>query len=196
MQKVMIGAAAAAALVLVSMPAVAHPGHGHEAGLAAGLLHPLGGVDHLAAMLAVGLWAGFAGAARRWLWPAAFVAGMAAGIALGWSSAMSTSVELLIAATLLALGAALGARWSPSAAFGAVAVVAAGVVHGVAHDAEMPGHAVDAPFVAGILATTVMLHAVGVAAATRLRDVASARGVAGVACAGLGLVVIAGTMIG
>lgn len=116
----------AAAALVVSAPALAHPGHGHEAGFAAGLLHPLGGLDHLAAMLAVGLWAGLAGETRRWVWPAAFLAGMAVGGALGWWSVLPAGIGLLIGVTLLALGAALLARWSPAVALGAAAIAAAG----------------------------------------------------------------------
>jgi urease accessory protein len=193
----MIGAAAtAAAVVLVSVPAVAHPGHGHEAGFAAGLLHPVSGADHLAAMLAVGLWAGFAGEGRRWFWPAAFVAGMAAGIVFGWSSLIPAGIELVIAATLVVLGSALFARWSPPAVLGAAAIGVAAIAHGAAHGAAMPGEAFDAAFVAGILAATAALHALGIAAAVRLRAVASAQGLAGLACAALGLVFVAGTLVG
>lgn len=195
MRRRVVGALAAA-LALAAAPAVAHPGHSHEAGFAAGVIHPLSGFDHLAAMLAVGLWAGFAGGGRRWLWPAAFVAAMAGGVAFGWSSLLPSGVELLIAATLLALGSALLARWSPAAAVGAIAVAAAGAVHGFVHGAEMPSAAFDGAFVAGLLAATGMLHAVGVAAAARLSAFAQAPRVAGAACVGLGVFLAAGALLG
>ncbi len=187
-------AAVAAMVALVALPAAAHPGHGHEAGFAGGLLHPLGGIDHLAAMLAVGLWAGFAGGGRPWLWPAAFVAAMACGIALGWSSLLPTGAEVMIAATLLALGAALAMRWSPAAMLGAAAVAAAGAVHGVVHGAELPGASFDVAFVAGLLAATATLHALGVAAAARLAAWPVAPRIAGLGCAGFGAVLAAGAV--
>lgn len=187
--------AAAAAIALCAEPALAHPGHEHEAGFVAGLLHPLTGLDHLAAMLAVGLWAGFSGAGRRWVWPAAFLAGMAGGIAIGWSSLLPAGIELAIAATLLALGGALVLRWSPAAAIGAAAVAVAGLVHGVVHGAEMPGSVFDMPLAAGLLVATAGLHALGVVAASRLSGLALAPRVAGLACAGLGLVAAAGALV-
>lgn len=189
-------AAVAAMVALVALPAAAHPGHGHEAGFAGGLLHPLGGgIDHLAAMLAVGLWAGFVGGGRPWLWPAAFVAAMAGGIALGWSSLLPTGAEVLIAATLLALGAALAIRWSPAAMIGAAAVAAAGAVHGVVHGAELTGASFDVAFAAGLLAATAGLHALGVTAAARLAAWPVAPRLAGLGCAGFGAVLAAGAVL-
>ena len=65
-------------LMLAAGPALAHPGHGSTASFAAGIAHPFGGLDHIAVMVAVGLWAALKGGRALWLWPAAFVGVMLA----------------------------------------------------------------------------------------------------------------------
>ena len=70
-------------LVLAAGPALAHPGHGSTASFAAGIAHPFGGLDHIAVMVAVGLWAALKGGRALWVWPAAFVGVMLIGGALG-----------------------------------------------------------------------------------------------------------------
>lgn len=98
-------------LALASSAALAHSGHaGHDSAMLAGLSHPLGGADHLLAMLAVGLWAGQQGGAARWQAPLAFVALLAVGGALGAAGLWLPGVEAGIAASVLALGLLLAAR--------------------------------------------------------------------------------------
>ncbi len=70
-------------LVLGASPALAHPGHGSAVSFAAGVAHPLSGLDHIAVMVAVGLWAALKGGRALWVWPAAFVGVMLIGGALG-----------------------------------------------------------------------------------------------------------------
>jgi urease accessory protein len=187
---------AAVFVVLFSLPALAHPGHGHD-GLAAGLMHPIGGVDHLAAMLAVGLWAGLAGGARRWVWPATFVAAMVVGAAAGWAGLPILGVEAVIAASVLALGAAIAAGWSPAVALGAAMVAGFGIAHGVAHGVEMPGGSLMSLYALGFVSGTALLHAAGLALAVALSAYGArlAPRLAGGAIASLGLVLVAGAFV-
>lgn len=189
-----VGAALAA--TLFALPASAHPGH-DQAGLVAGLMHPIGGLDHLAAMLAVGLWAGLVGGTRRWVWPACFVAAMVAGALAGWSGLPIPAVETAIAASVLALGAAIAAGWSPAVAVGAALIAAFGLAHGHAHGTEMPDGVLLGGYAAGFVTGTALLHAAGLALAVGLPAWGGrlAPRLAGGALASLGLVLVAATLI-
>jgi urease accessory protein len=94
-------------LLSLSMPAEAHTGHGLAYDFQAGLRHPLFGIDHILAMVGVGLWAGWlGGAARAWL-PAAFLASMAIGASLPYAGIALQGAEVAVAASVLAIGAIL-----------------------------------------------------------------------------------------
>jgi urease accessory protein len=120
------------------------------------------GLDHLLAMLAVGLWAAQLGGRWTWAVPLAFVGSMAAGGALGFAGARLPLVEPMIAASVLALGLLVALRvrlrWSGLALVGAFAVF-----HGIAHAAEIPAEASRLVYVAGFVLASVLLHATGVA---------------------------------
>ncbi|MCS6854774.1 MAG: HupE/UreJ family protein [Elioraea sp.] len=179
--------------VFAAVPAAAHTGHGDTAGLVSGLLHPLTGLDHLAAMLAVGLWAGFAGGLRAWAWPAAFVAAMLVGAVIGWQAVAMGGVEVAIAASVFALGLLVAAGWRAPVAAGLALIAAFGLAHGYAHGAEAPADGSGFAYTAGFLAATAVLHAAGLALATALRRPLLVRGLgAGVALFGLALVAAAG----
>src|SRR5665647_1593880 len=94
----------AALLALGATPAFAHPGHSLTDSFAAGVAHPLGGLDHMAVMIAVGLWAALKGGRALWIWPAAFVGVMLAGGALGMAHVALPFVESGILASVVALG--------------------------------------------------------------------------------------------
>ena len=187
--------AAAVATTLFALPALAHPGQG-DVSLGAGLMHPIGGVDHLAAMVAVGLWAGLVGGPRRWLWPAAFVAAMVAGAALGWASLPLAGVEALIAAILLALGVTIALGWTPAVASGGLMIAGFGIAHGFAHGAEMPGETLFSPYAAGFVVATALLHAAGRGLAVALTGFQGrlAPRLAGGALASLGVDLLVGTI--
>src|SRR6056297_1396891 len=96
-------------VVLISTgagPALAHSGHGATTGLIAGLAHPVFGLDHLLAMLAVGLWSGFVLPRRFWLGAAVFMAAMVVGAALSWAGIALPFVEAGIVASVVLFGAA------------------------------------------------------------------------------------------
>jgi urease accessory protein len=152
----------AIAFVAVSgSAAFAHPGHG--GGLADGLTHPFTGIDHMLAMVAVGLWAAQLGGRAIFALPLAFPLMMAAGAALGMSGMAMPWAEIGIVASVVVLGAmvALGVRASLAVSVALVGVFA--IFHGYAHGSEFPGSASPWLYGAGFIAATLVLHAIGIA---------------------------------
>jgi urease accessory protein len=139
----------------------------HALGLVDGLLHPFTGLDHLAAMLAVGFWSALS-TRRVWLAPLAFANMLLVGALMGMSGIALPALEPLVAATVLALGLLVATR----AQFpGAVAAALAGgfaVFHGMAHGLEFSGASPVATLV-GMVAGTAVLHGLGLAAGLALR---------------------------
>ena len=152
------------ALTLFLSPAVAvaHTGHDHS-GLLAGMAHPMLGLDHLLAMLAVGLWAAQQSGAARWLVPLSFVASMLMGGLLGFGGLHIPLLESGIAASVLALGllVAVAMRLPTPVAVGLTALFA--LTHGVAHGLELPALTSPWGYAAGFIAATAALHASGYA---------------------------------
>ena len=142
-------------LLAASFGALAHPGD-HAGGFAHGFAHPFAGLDHLLAMVAVGLWAARFSGLPRWILPLAFVSFMALGTGLALPM-----VEPMIAASVLVLGlgAALGRRLPVAAGAALTALFA--LYHGQAHFAEMPADASLAGFALGMLSATALLHGAG-----------------------------------
>lgn len=139
-----------------------------EMGLFDGLLHPLTGLDHLAAMLAVGFWSALT-ARRLWTTPLAFAAMLLVGALLGLSGIALPAVEPMIAASLLVLGLLVALRAHLPAVLATALVGLFAVFHGVAHGTELTGAAhVGAPL-AGMLITTVALHVAGLGLGLALR---------------------------
>jgi len=146
--------------------ALAHTGdHGSTGmapGLASGLAHPFMGLDHLLAMVAVGVLAVQLGGRLLWALPATFVAAMAAGALAGTYGIALPQVEGMIALSVLVLGLlvaiAAGARWQ----WPVTLVALFALFHGHAHGAEMPALGSPALYFAGFLAATAVLHAIGV----------------------------------
>jgi urease accessory protein len=171
-------ALAALALAAPSL-AHAHPGL-HMHGFEAGVVHPLIGLDHLLAMVAVGFWAASLGGAARWIVPGAFVSFMTLGAIVGANLGVDfPQVEYAIAASVIALGLLLAfeVRIPTSAAAALVGVFA--VFHGYAHGAEAPAGQSFALFGAGFVLATAALHGVGLAlGALRFGRIARLAGVA------------------
>lgn len=159
---IMVVTIVAAAMIAIPTVASAHPGHEGTPGLVHGFLHPLGGLDHILAMVAVGLFAARLGGRALWLVPASFVVTMAvAGIA-GMTGFALPYVEAGIALSILVLGAAIALEWTMpvAAAMGLVAFFA--VFHGHAHGAEMPQTMSGLAYGMGFVAATAALHALGI----------------------------------
>lgn len=149
-----------AALVVIPSLALAHPGHGDEARFLSGLTHPLLGVDHLLAMVAVGLWAALAGGRAMPVLPLAFLAAMLAGGLAGAGAAEQPVVEPVILASVIVLGAAVAVALRLPLGVSAGLVALFGAAHGFAHGVEGPG---GAEYAAGFLIATAALHGLGLA---------------------------------
>lgn len=173
----------------LSAPALAHTGIGaHGSGFGAGFLHPLMGLDHMLAMLGIGLWAAQLGKRATWMVPMAFVAVMVGGAVLALSGATLPMVEFGIAGSVLVIGAlvALGARMPVGLAMTIAGAFA--LFHGFAHGTELLGFAHPAAYGAGFVAATALLHAagVGIAYLVRGRAVKLPFRIAGAAMAAVG----------
>jgi urease accessory protein len=156
-----------------SSAAFAHPGH-DVSGLAAGLMHPFSGLDHLLAMVAVGLWAAQGnkkgGERKIWLLPATFMTMLAvgAGIATQWQSL--PLVETGIATSVLALGLLIALAMQLPASLSIAVTGLFGLLHGYAHGLELPQSAAPAEYALGFLAATASLHLGGIAMGVATRD--------------------------
>jgi len=154
-------------LALVApLPALAHPGGEHVSGALAGFLHPLGGLDHLAAMLAVGAWGGLLGGRARWLLPLGFIGGMVAGGLTGGMGVPLPMVEAGIMASVIVLGALVCGAARISLPVCMALLAGFGLLHGHAHAAEIAG-AGALSFGIGALSATALLHGLGLLAASR-----------------------------
>ncbi len=149
-------------LLLASSAAFAHPGH-NVSGFAAGLMHPFSGLDHLLAMVAVGLWAALSGGRQMWLLPAVFLTMLAcgAGIAMQWQSL--PLVETGIATSVLSLGLVIMLSLQFPAALSVCITALFGLLHGYAHGLELPDSAAPVEYALGFLAATATLHLIGIA---------------------------------
>jgi urease accessory protein len=177
------------AALAIAAPAEAHTFGAAGAGLAQGLVHPFAGLDHLLAMVAIGLWAAQQGGRALWLVPASFVLVMAVGGALALAGIDVPLVEPAIALSVLVLGLAVAAGLRVPMAAGMALAGAFALFHGHAHGAELPMAATPWAYALGFLAATAALHGIGLAIGRMLTSPAGARlvrfGGAGIAAAGL-----------
>jgi urease accessory protein len=156
--------------------AFAHTGAGETSGLLLGLTHPFAGLDHIIAMVAVGVLAVVVGGRARWLVPASFIAMMVVGFLLGRAGVAVPLVELGIALSGIAIGgaAALGRQIPAAAAMALVGVFA--VFHGHAHGSEMAAGASSLQYALGFVVSTALLHLAGAAGAIGIVELASRYG--------------------
>jgi urease accessory protein len=175
-----------------STAAFAHVGDHSHMSVTEGLLHPLSGLDHILAMVAVGLWASQIGGRALWLLPLTFPAVMAVGAALGFGGVALPYVEAGIALSVLVLGAAIALALRPSLAFSIPLIGAFALLHGYSHGLELPADASALSYAFGFVAATLLLHGVGIGlglAANRLPVRFAAR-TAGGAIAALGVMLL------
>lgn len=157
----------AVGLTALALPAMAHAhtGLGHTHGFLAGAAHPVLGVDHVCAMIAVGLWAAQRGGRALWAVPSTFVLVMALGGALGMAGVSLPWVEPGIVASVLILGLLIAASVRLPVVLSAGVVALFAVFHGYAHGAEAPATMSGFAYGAGFMAVTATLHLVGIALA-------------------------------
>jgi urease accessory protein len=162
--------------LLVLTPALAHTGIGETTGLAHGFVHPIGGMDHVLAMVAVGLIAALTGGRALWLVPASFISMMAVGGALGMAGIGIPFVEIGIGLSVVVFGAAVALRANvPVVAAMAVAGFFA-IFHGHAHGAEMPDNVSGFEYAVGFVLATALLHAAGIGLGLAIGKMSDVRG--------------------
>lgn len=151
--------------LLVALPALAlaHEESGQAAGFVAGLAHPVSGLDHVLAMVAVGLWGAVLGPPAIWVLPVAFPLMMAVGGMLGLLGLPLPGVEIGIALSAILLGVMVLAELRPPLALAAVIVAFFAVFHGHAHGRELPEGTSALLYSVGFVVATGLLHAAGIA---------------------------------
>lgn len=153
-----------AILAVAACPAAhAHSTEGVAGGFVSGVLHPILGFDHLAAMVAVGLWGAFLGMPAIWILPVVFPLVMAFGGALGIAGVPLPGVELWIAASAVVLGVCVALAFRAPVWVAAVIVGAFAIFHGHAHGTELPQAADPLAYAAGFVLATGALHLCGIA---------------------------------
>ena len=160
------------AIVLAALwtqPAFAHIQKGEAAGLLTGFLHPISGLDHVLAMVAVGLWGAQLGAPAIWVLPVAFPLVMAMGGMLGFIGVPIPGVEIGIAASAILLGSAVMFEVRPPLVVAALVVGLFAIFHGYAHGTELPSGQSALLYSLGFVVATGCLHAVGIGIGTMHR---------------------------
>jgi urease accessory protein len=142
-------------------PALAHTGVGSTTSFSAGVAHPLGGLDHITAMVAVGLWAALKGNRALWVWPMAFVTTMLAGFAAATLGLQMPLVEPAIWSSIIILGLFVALAVKAPVWLGAAIVGFFAFFHGHAHGTEAAADSL-VPYAAGFAFATAGLHAAGI----------------------------------
>ena len=182
-----------AALMFLPSFAYAHVGVGDASGFMYGLTHPTGGLDHVCAMLAVGLWAAQMGGRLVWAVPLTFVGVMALGGALPMLGISLPFVEPGIVLSVLLLGVLIAASVRLPLLLSSSMVGLFALWHGHAHGAEMPELASGIGYALGFMLATALLHAIGIVSGLGLQRWARERAIhaagAGIALCGAYLAV-------
>ncbi|TIU35027.1 MAG: HupE/UreJ family protein [Mesorhizobium sp.] len=183
--------APAAAAALIPSLAFAHSGGFHVHGLLSGLQHPLAGIDHLLAMLLVGIIAARTGGRAAIFVPACFVAAMVAGAMLGIAGTVLPSLESGVALSLVIFGAMVALARPFPLALAATLTALFGLFHGNAHGLEIQETVGGMAYAIGFLASTLALHATGALAALTLRSRPAAIRAAGIGTSLVGVALAA-----
>ncbi|MGA7411428.1 MAG: HupE/UreJ family protein [Bryobacteraceae bacterium] len=159
-------AALLCALLLATQLAQAHIQKGEAAGFLSGVRHPVSGLDHVLAMIAVGLWGAQLGAPAIWVLPVAFPMVMAFGGMLGLMGVPLHGIEYGIAVSAIMLGAAVLFELRPPLAAAALLVGVFAIFHGYAHGTELPPGQSGLLYSMGFVIATGCLHGVGIGIGT------------------------------
>ena len=149
-------------VVFFPAPAFAHVQQGEAAGFLTGFLHPISGLDHVLAMVAVGLWGAQLGAPAIWVLPVAFPLVMAMGGMLGLMGVPVPGIEYGIATSAILLGAAVMLEMHPPLVVTAMLVGVFAIFHGHAHGTELPPNQSALLYSMGFVIATGCLHALGI----------------------------------
>jgi urease accessory protein len=149
-------------LLFCAQAVEAHAHKGEAVSFLSGLKHPISGLDHVVAMIAVGLWGAQLGAPAIWLLPIAFPMVMATGGMLGLLGVPLPGVEIGIAASAVLLGAAVMMELRPPLALAALLVGFFAIFHGYAHGSELPAGQSGLLYSIGFVMATGCLHAIGI----------------------------------
>lgn len=148
-------------VLLIPCMAQAHD-EGVSVGFLPGLTHPVLGLDHLLAMISVGILSAQMGGKAIWIVPSAFVVLMLVGGVMGMNYISLFSVELGIAVSVLVLGIAIAAEKKLPTLLAIIAVGFFALFHGHAHGTEMPEIATPLPYASGFITGTALIHVAGV----------------------------------
>lgn len=157
------GALIGGVALILAVPAQAHSGTGLPGGFLAGFEHPLGGFDHLLAMVSVGLWGAFLGRPLVYALPVVFPGMMVAGAMLAMFGLRLPAVELGIAVSVTVLGACIALSFKAPVWAASAIVAGFAICHGYAHGKELPSAADPIGYSAGFVLATGLLHVLGIA---------------------------------
>lgn len=176
-----------AAAFLAPGAAYAHVGAGDTHSFSYGFMHPIGGLDHILAMVAVGMLAANLGGRALWAVPLSFVAAMAFGGYLGVLAAEVPFVELGIALSVIVFGLAIASNVRLPIVIAMALVGVFAIFHGHAHGEEMPGDASGAAYAIGFMLATALLHIGGIALGVGIQQIGAAHWSRAARISGVGL---------
>ena len=180
------------ALAAFAAPALAHPGHTDTQSIAAGLLHPISGIDHVMVMIAVGIFAAQLGGRALYLLPLTFMCVMALGGIAGMAGLGLPFVETAIALSVLGMGVTVAMGWRLPIVSAMALVGTFAIFHGFAHGAEMPMQASGYAYGLGFVLATGSLHLAGIGLGIAMQKLPRAHKAVGVLMAAAGIGLIAG----
>ena len=151
-----------ALLASLSGRAAAHAGTGLPGGFVSGFEHPFGGIDHLLAMVSVGLWGAFPGRPLVYVLPMIFPAVMVLGAVMGMLGVPLPPVEIGIALSVFILGGCIALALKAPVWVAAATVAVFAVFHGYAHGRELPSAADPIGYSVGFVFATGLLHVAGI----------------------------------
>lgn len=161
------------ALLFSSTNLFAHPLTGTQSGFSNGIFHPLSGLDHILAMLAVGIWAAQLGGKAKWIVPLSFVGLMSIGGALGMSNINLPFTEIGILVSVIVLGVLILAGVRLPILVSSLLVGVFALCHGHTHGTELPAASSAVMYAIGFAITTVMLHLSGIGFGTVFNKIAN-----------------------
>jgi urease accessory protein len=184
-------------IALLPTVALAHTGVGDTVGFSHGFIHPLTGIDHVLAMMMVGVFAWQLGGRALWLVPITFVLVMAIGGVLGVTGIGVPFIEIGIALSVIVLGASVAFRVKAPMAIAMAVVGLFAIFHGHAHGSEMPENAAGMTYGLGFMIATALLHLGGIGLGFLIGRIGDKRGpvfvrAAGAAAAVAGLAILGG----